>query len=384
VPHEGKAVALSASSFLATTSATNQTIRFQMQGPALYICIGHRYESYDVVQSAHTLNAFQDTWDGLEGGPFDVDSITSLASIGSVNWFGPPSQPTTDDVVLRQSDRNLGDTVTIVANDDKATTAALNKGVRSVELSLEGSCGDTSQVGKPQFFGDSGSLRFAFGVAGVRRARILQPELYSDPEYTVVKPSEYAERVKFLDEKHRSTPFSERFPDLAEAGKGRMNEDFGTLAPEIRSESNKGDEAFDAFGIKFPSEQVTRWGIIVLVGVQLYFLMYLRLLSSKLKRDDPAWNVPWMAMDQSWLARAMLLASVSCLPIYAACLVAVRALSQRPSEKLWTVIRSTNSALIRQNVWVLFGFVVSVILSILCWKHRPKLTEPVANPQVFE
>src|SRR5262249_32278946 len=126
--------------------------------------------------------------------------------------------------------------------------------------------------------------------------------------------------------------FSDKFPDLAEAAKGRMNEDFATLAPEIHSEANKGDEAFDVFGIKFPSEQVTRWGIIVLIGVQLYFLMYLMRLSNKLRGDDPGWDVPWMAMDPSWLARTLLFVSVLCLPIFAAFLVAVRAVSERPGE----------------------------------------------------
>lgn len=384
MPHEGEAVSLATGSFLATTSTTNQTVRFQLKGPALYICLEHRYESYEVPQSPHTLNAFQETWDGLEGGPFDVDSITSLTRIGKVNWIGPPSQPTTDDIVLRQSDRESGDTLTIVGNDDKAIIAAPNKGLRSVELSLEGRCGDTSKDGEPQLIGFSGFLRFAFGVAAVRRARLLQPESYSDPEYTVVRPSEYADRTKFPGERLSITLFSEKFRDLAEAGKGRMNEDFTTLAPEIRSESNKGDEAFDAFGIKFPSEQVTRWGIIVLIGVQLYFLMYLRRLSNKLEKDYPAWDVPWMAMDQSRLARAMLFASVLCLPIYAAFLVAVRAMADRPGEKVLSIVRSLHLALIKQNVWVLIGFVVSVSLSILCWTYRPKLKQPDVPPEALE
>ena len=68
----------------------------------------------------------------------------------------------------------------------------------------------------------------------------------------------------------------------------------------------------------------------------------------------------------------------------AASLVALRAMESGPSEKLLTFIRSLNLSLLWLHPWMLIGFVVSVILSFLCWEYRPKLTEPVAPPEVLE
>lgn len=109
-------------------------------------------------------------------------------------------------------------------------------------------------------------------------------------------------------------PFVEEFKDLAFAAQGHEDEPLELLAAQLTDEALKSTEAFEAFGFKFKGEQVTRWGIILLIGVQLYLVMYLKQLSGKLKPDDPGWDLPWMAMDQSLLARVMLFVSMVLLP----------------------------------------------------------------------
>jgi hypothetical protein len=58
----------------------------------------------------------------------------------------------------------------------------------------------------------------------------------------------------------------------------------------IFDEATKGDEIFEAFGMKFPAGQITIWGSIVLLSIQLciflYFL-YLKQLSGRLRSHDP-------------------------------------------------------------------------------------------------
>jgi hypothetical protein len=162
-------------------------------------------------------------------------------------------------------------------------------------------------------------------------------------------------------------PFNKSFSDLARATRGREEEDFGTLAPHIYAEATKGDEAFDAFGVKFPSEQVTGWGIIILIAVQLYLVLYLRRLFNKLKPNDPGWDVPWMAMDYSLLARVMLFVSLVVLPVCAAVFVVVQSSVQiAPDGWTWHVVRifwslSTSGKL--QLALMLLGFGVSLSLT---------------------
>jgi len=108
--------------------------------------------------------------------------------------------------------------------------------------------------------------------------------------------------------------FVQSFSDLLEATRGREDLDFATLAPQLYAEASKDEEAFEAFGIKVPISRITNWGLIFLIAVQIYFLMYLRRLFDKLKPDDPGWDVPWIAMDQSAFAVFMYLLTVVLLP----------------------------------------------------------------------
>ena len=142
------------------------------------------------------------------------------------------------------------------------------------------------------------------------------------------------------------------------------------------------------FGIKLPSEQVTGWGLVILIGVQLYLVMYLKQLSNKLTPDDPGWHMPWMAMDQSLLARALLFLTVVVLPSSAGLLVSIRATRQIvPNGLKWKIIETFRSISVPDRIelaLMILGFVVCVTLSIVCWKYRPKLNDPKAPAELFE
>jgi hypothetical protein len=219
----------------------------------------------------------------------------------------------------------------------------------------------------------------------------------SDPQDVLLVAKDYKFGIKIMAVKRATvtqkslsdrlpnpTPFDKAFPDLAREARGREKVDFSALAPQIYADAAKGDEAFDAFGIKIPSEQVTGWGIIVLIGIQLYLVMYLSRLSNKLKPDDPGWDAPWMAMDQSVLAKAMLFASLLILPVSAAFFVVIRAASGLfPKGWTWQIVKRLFLALNvtdrAQLVLVLVGFLVSVTLSVVSWKYRPTLAEPATS-----
>jgi hypothetical protein len=111
----------------------------------------------------------------------------------------------------------------------------------------------------------------------------------------------------------------------------------------------------------------------------------LRRLNTKLKPDDPGWDMPWMAMDRSRLARSTLFITLVLLPLAASVYVLVRAESQLVPNgwrRFMTEPPSLGNAV--QVVVILIAFCASVTFSILSWKYRPTLSEPVAPPQFFE
>jgi hypothetical protein len=142
----------------------------------------------------------------------------------------------------------------------------------------------------------------------------------------------------------------------------------------------------DTFSVRFPG--LSARVITILIGIQLYFVMYMKQLSSRLMPDDPGWDVPWMTMDQSMLARTMLFVSLVLLPGFAALFVMVQVATQLfRNSSFWhprTLFNNISVPSRAQLVLMLVGFFVSLCLSILCWKYRPKLTEPVAPSEVLE
>jgi hypothetical protein len=190
----------------------------------------------------------------------------------------------------------------------------------------------------------------------------------------------------FSDQSGRN--IHQQLHELEIAAIGREREPLESLSTELDGEARKSSEGFDAFGFRLQGDQVSRWGMVALLSVQLYLVMYLMRLSRRLKPDDPGWDVPWMAMDESVLARILLFVTIVILPLVAAwCIVReplntlfVNGWSWHFIQLLRVLPTSNKSQLER----FLGGLCACLVLSILSWKYRPKLTEPTAPAQLFE
>lgn len=150
------------------------------------------------------------------------------------------------------------------------------------------------------------------------------------------------------------------------------------LAERLANRSNE----FEAFGMKFPITQVTIWGTVILLGVQLYFFLYLKQLSGKLRSDDPGWDVPWIAMNQSLLAQSILFFSVVVLPTCAASLVVFRSIHQ--VDVAGFALHSVARSIHLDTVVTISAVCVSFLLSIFSWKYRPRPIETATPPEVLE
>jgi hypothetical protein len=178
--------------------------------------------------------------------------------------------------------------------------------------------------------------------------------------------------------------FEESFADLSFAASDYADLPLEDIKDFLHDDAAKGQEVFEAFGMKFPAGKVTVWGFILILGVQLYFFVYLRQLSGKLRADDAGWDVPWVGMDTSALSRAMLVSTLVFLPPTAMALLGSQA---------FVVWRKTPLPLDGWHRWSLgsepyafaLGLIASFFLGVFSWRYRPrvKAEEPVAASPMF-
>jgi hypothetical protein len=96
----------------------------------------------------------------------------------------------------------------------------------------------------------------------------------------------------------RNSTFDERFPDAARFMRDRDWESvsFDDFIKDLRSARDKFDNPATVFGFLVPAEQVTPWGLALLVGVQLYFWIHLYEITTKMQSDSPGWGVAWVGV----------------------------------------------------------------------------------------
>ena len=131
-------------------------------------------------------------------------------------------------------------------------------------------------------------------------------------------------RTRFPHWYHGS--FKDSFPELDEVSADFRQEDLGTVQHIVRGLVNATSESFEAFGIKMPADTVIRFGILLILAVQLYFAIHLSELSTRLRADDPGWEVAWIGVYQHKLAKSVYFVSVLLLPVGAVVALGVRGL----------------------------------------------------------
>jgi hypothetical protein len=167
----------------------------------------------------------------------------------------------------------------------------------------------------------------------------------------------------------KTESFDDSFADLARAGHDLETLELDDVEKFVSTEAAKGSEVFEAFGMKFPAGQINFWGLVVLLGVQLYFFVYLKELSGKLVQTDAGWDVPWIGMDTSLLAQTIFFLTVVLLPSVATILLGRHAISLLGKPIVW---RSWSVA---ETCGVVAAIVPALVLGILSWKYRPNIQE---------
>lgn len=209
------------------------------------------------------------------------------------------------------------------------------------------------------------------------------------------------ESVRAVFPSLRTGIFERSFPDLSVAALDKMDLRLEDARDFIHDEASKGSEVFEAFGMKFPAGQITLWGMILLLSVQLYFFVYLRQLSGKLKADDPGWDTPWIGMDSSHVSKAILYASFVLLPCVTSIALGCQA-ARRLSSGYWEPASQWfgpihfllgpwhwDYRILLKIFLLVLSATASGYLGFQCWKYRPQIApEPPKPPscpaQLFE
>ncbi len=70
--------------------------------------------------------------------------------------------------------------------------------------------------------------------------------------------------------------FKDAFRELDQMTTGFQDLDFSHLQKILHLQEKNSKEGLEAFGVKFPVETTTRWGVLLVIAIQLYFWLHIR------------------------------------------------------------------------------------------------------------
>jgi hypothetical protein len=119
----------------------------------------------------------------------------------------------------------------------------------------------------------------------------------------------------------QSLNFHDQFREVDELTTGFQDLDFKHLRNILELQEKNSQEVFEAFGIKFPIESTTRWGLVIILAIQLYFLIHLIELK---KKDYSSPDIAWIGVYAGTLPKSLFFSTTVALPIAAVALLSVK------------------------------------------------------------
>jgi hypothetical protein len=162
--------------------------------------------------------------------------------------------------------------------------------------------------------------------------------------------------------------FKDAFRDLAALDESFEYSEIRAAERILDAEAKRTGDAFEAAGLKIPAEIAVRCGVLLILAVQLYMLIHLRELGNRLDREA-GFEVAWIGVYTSELARGMLFTSLLLLPLCTVLVLDIRGFAiTEDSWRAWTIFVASLYA--------------SFALSYLIFKVLPQPPAPVpASPE---
>jgi hypothetical protein len=154
------------------------------------------------------------------------------------------------------------------------------------------------------------------------------------------------EPLRALDSsfENRTGPYEKAFPELNELTADYSDLTFDKLSSILASQRKHSVQTFEAFSVKFPSEAIARWGVVLLLGIQLYLLIHLQSLKLEPAEDL---QIAWIPLYAAVLPQIVFVFSVLLLPVFTCYSV----------SRLGTIAGSA--------FWNGFLFILAIVASIL-------------------
>jgi hypothetical protein len=109
--------------------------------------------------------------------------------------------------------------------------------------------------------------------------------------------------------------FSRSFPDLNELAKHLGALPLENLQTFFLAEKNRSGDKIEFPGVKLPGESITKWGLLILLTLEIYFCIVFRDFCHRVTPINQAWEVPWIGISPDMFARIAFVVSILAVPI---------------------------------------------------------------------
>lgn len=134
------------------------------------------------------------------------------------------------------------------------------------------------------------------------------------PVSTTAVPLDFQSELRQLAKQPnwRHGDFKDAFYELHEATPFVQGLRYKELDSVLMLQEQKAKENFEAFGIKFPAQGATKWGIFLILSIQLYFWLH---ITEYRRRNFPKTNVAWIGAYPHVFARFVFFITAVIAPI---------------------------------------------------------------------
>lgn len=136
---------------------------------------------------------------------------------------------------------------------------------------------------------------------------------------------DYLTRLFFNDWKRGN--FDAAFPELRTVSADISTLEINDAIHRLELLAASSERSVSVLGFTIPLPQLSQWGVLVLLSVQLYLWLHLHELATRIRPDAEGWNVAWIGFYRTRAAIAIIVLSCFLLPVTAALTLAFRIVS---------------------------------------------------------
>ncbi len=146
------------------------------------------------------------------------------------------------------------------------------------------------------------------------------------------------------------------------------------LTQILEAEFAQGEKTVSLLGFAIPISQLSRWGALLLISVQLYLWLHLHEFASKIEAEADGWNVAWVGFYDGSIAKIVVFLSCVVLPVSASLVLGYRMISITVPPHRAAIIISLVSVAVSLSLGLL-----TVLRLRKLREGRPKTGEPISG-----